>query len=271
MPFVDSNGIRLYYEEAGSGDPLLFAHEFGGDLRIWEAQMRFFARYFRCIAFNARGYPPSDVPTDPSAYGQAIAGDDLVNLLTALGIEKAHIVGLSMGSVTTLDVALRHGARARSITLCGCGYGSIAAERTAWQASILAMADGIERDLPRAAAQYAGTPARLTFRRKDPRGWQAFLDGLEALDPVGASRTLRRIQAPRPPLHDMAGAIGRIAMPALIIVGDEDAPALEPSLFLKRTLPDAALWVFPRTGHAVNTEEPALFNRALLEFLVSVE
>ena len=149
MPFIESQGVRLYYEEAGSGTPVLFAHEFGGDMRSWEPQMRFLSRYFRCIAFNARGYPPSDVPSDPAAYSQAIAGDDAVHLLDALGLDSAHIVGLSMGSVTTLDIGLRHGGRARSITLCGCGYGSIPVERAAWLEANAVMADGIEDNIVR--------------------------------------------------------------------------------------------------------------------------
>ncbi len=271
MPFVDANGVRLYYEEVGSGEPVIFVHEFGGDLSSWELQMRRLGRNFRCLAFNARGYPPSDVPLEQSAYSQALASADLAHFMTALGIDSAHIVGLSMGSVTTLDFALRHGSRARSITLCGCGYGSIASERDAWLASNSVLAEGISTDIAQAVRSYANGPTRLPYRKKDPRGWQAFLDQMLRLNPLGASLTLRGIQAKRPSLYELAEGISALPMPAMIVVGDEDQPALEPSLFLKRTIPDAALWVFPRTGHAVNAEEPELFNRTLLEFLVSVE
>ncbi|BDD87949.1 alpha/beta hydrolase [Desulfofustis limnaeus] len=271
MPFLSSDAVRLYYEEVGSGETLIFAHEFGGDVRSWEAQMRFFGRYFRCIAFNARGYPPSDVPQQPSAYRQEIASVDLLHVLDELQIDRAHIVGLSMGSVTTLDFALRYPSRARSITVCGCGYGSIAAERKAWLESNEVMADSLVIDLPQTVRAYANGPTRLPYRRKDPRGWQAFIDQMATLDPTGASLTLRGIQAKRPSLYDFADRLRVLAVPTLIVVGDEDQPALEPSLFLKRVIPDAALWVLPRTGHAVNTEEPALFNRALLDFLFSVK
>ncbi len=272
MPFVDSDSVRLYYEEAGSGVPVVFAHEFGGTLQSWEAQLRVLSRSYRCIAYNARGYPPSDVPTEPSAYSQRIAGDDLARLLVALDIDTAHIVGLSMGSVTALDFALRHGRRARSITLCGCGYGSIAAERAAWLTSNEVLADGIEADIEQATRTYANGPARLTYKRKDPRGWRDFVEHLAAsLDPLGASLTLRGIQAKRPSLHEMAHLLRELTLPVMIAVGDEDDPALEPSLFLKKTLPNAALWVFPRSGHAVNAEEPDLFNRALFDFLATVE
>lgn len=271
MPFIKSNGIDLYYEDIGSGVPVLFAHEFGGDLKSWTPQLRHISRYFRCIAFNARGYPPSDVPSSQTSYSQKIASDDIAHLMTALDISEAHIVGLSMGSVTALDFALRYGSLTRSITLCGCGYGSNAAGRDEWLKSNAVMADTILTDLKAVAVRYANGPTRLTFKRKDLIGWQQFLDALLDLDPIGASMTLRGIQAERPSLYTLEDKIRELSMPVMIVVGDEDEPALEPSLFLKRTIPNAALWVFPCTGHAVNNEEAELFNRALLDFLIGVD
>ena len=96
------DGVKLYYEESGSGAPLVFVHEYAGDYRSWEPQMRFFARYYRCIAFNARGYPPSDVPEDPEKYSQARARDDIRAVLDHLQIDKAHICGLSLGGVVAI-------------------------------------------------------------------------------------------------------------------------------------------------------------------------
>ncbi|HEY3583046.1 MAG TPA: alpha/beta hydrolase, partial [Casimicrobiaceae bacterium] len=90
------DGTRLYYEEAGTGTPIVFVHEFGGTYRSWEPQMRAVARAHRCIAFAARGYPPSDVPDDVDRYSQAIAVDDIVAVMDAANVERAHVVGLSM-------------------------------------------------------------------------------------------------------------------------------------------------------------------------------
>ena len=81
MPFVDSGGVRLAYEETGRGYPVIFVHEFAGDLESWEPQLAHFARRYRCVAFNARGYPPSDVPSDPDAYSQecgAPSGSEMI-------------------------------------------------------------------------------------------------------------------------------------------------------------------------------------------------
>src|SRR2546428_12915589 len=103
MPYAAAkDGTRLFYEEAGSGHPLIFIHEFAGDHRSWEPQLRFFARYFRCIAYAARGFPPSDIPDDAERYSPAIARDDVLAVLDSLKIDRAHVVGISMGGFAAL-------------------------------------------------------------------------------------------------------------------------------------------------------------------------
>ena len=122
MPHATAqDGTRLYYEEAGSGTPLIFIHEFAGDHRSWEPQMRFFSRYFRCITYAARGFPPSDVPEDGARYSQAHARDDVVAVLDHLKIERAHVVGLSMGGLAALHVGITYPGRARSLVIAGAG------------------------------------------------------------------------------------------------------------------------------------------------------
>lgn len=271
MPHTEVDGTRLYYEVTGEGPPVIFAHEFGGDLRSWELQVRYLSRFFTCITFNARGYPPSDVPEDPAAYSQEIFTRDIAAVLGALRIGQAHVVGLSMGSVSTLDFAVRFPAMARSIVLCGCGYGSVPEQRPAWLAGNAAMAEAIEGNSTATAERYAAGATRVQFREKDPRGWSEFLAGLKSLDPKGAALTLKGVQASRPSLFDLEEELRALSMPVLVIVGDEDEPALEPALFLKRRIRRAGLWVFPKTGHAVNAEEPALFNQSLLAFFTAVE
>ncbi len=109
MPKIKAaDGTSLYYEEAGTGTPVVFVHEFAGDYRTWEPQMRFFSRIHRCVTYSQRGYPPSDVPSDPARYGQDIARADVIAVMDALGIEKAHVVGHSMGAYTALHVGMRH-------------------------------------------------------------------------------------------------------------------------------------------------------------------
>src|SRR5450432_463493 len=107
MPFANArDGARLYFEETGSGTPIVFVHEFAGDYRSWEPQVRHFSRRYRCITYNARGYPPSDVPADVERYSQASARDDILCVLDGLGINRAHVVGLSMGGFATLHFGM---------------------------------------------------------------------------------------------------------------------------------------------------------------------
>ena len=103
MPTLTADdGVKLYYEETGSGIPIVFAHEFAGDYRSWEEQMRFFSRRHRCITYSARGYKPSDVSTDVKSYSYMHWVNDAVAVLDHLKIDKAHLIGLSMGGYTSL-------------------------------------------------------------------------------------------------------------------------------------------------------------------------
>src|SRR6185436_3489080 len=124
MPLVTTDDdLRLYYEETGTGDPLLFLHEFGGHHLSWEPQVRYFSRRYRCIAYAARGWPPSDVPDDVVAYSQARAADDAAAVMKALGIARAHLVGLSMGATAGIEFAIRHPGKALSLVIAAGGGG----------------------------------------------------------------------------------------------------------------------------------------------------
>src|SRR5271169_3083676 len=109
MPYAQSSGVKLYFEETGTGHPIIFVHEFGSDYREWETQVRWFSRQYRCITFDARGYPPSDVPEAESAYGWHHAVDDIAAVLRHLDVKRAHVVGLSQGAYATMLFGLRHG------------------------------------------------------------------------------------------------------------------------------------------------------------------
>lgn len=271
MPTARVEGITLAYEEAGQGLPLVFVHEFAGDARSWEPQLRFFARRYRVIAYNARGYPPSDVPEDPAAYSQAQAVEDLRGLLDHLGIARAHVCGLSMGGFATLHFGLTYPERALSLAVAGCGYGS-GEDRERFRREVEEVARRLETEGMAAVAEvYALGPTRVQFQRKDPRGWAAFRDQLAAGSARGRALTLRGVQATRPSLFELEARLARLEVPTLIMTGDEDEPCLEPALYLKRTIPTAGLVVFPHTGHTLNLEEPEGFNRALLDFLAAVD
>ena len=270
MPHVSVNGIRLYYEVTGQGTPLVFAHEFAGDCRSWDPQVAYFARRYRVITYNARGYPPSDVPEALDAYSQDIAVDDLRGVVEQVAGGPAHICGLSMGGYATLHFGLRYPDLARSLVVAGCGYGSDTPE--AFQRDADALGERIQRNgMAAVAPLYAEGPMRVQFQRKDPQGWRAFADALARHSTTGSAMTLRGVQGRRPTVYALQDRLARLTVPTLIVTGDEDEPCLEPGVFMKRQIKTAGLLVMPNTGHVVNLEEPGAFNAAVLEFLTLAE
>jgi pimeloyl-ACP methyl ester carboxylesterase len=273
MPHLTTDdGVKLYYEETGKGIPIVFIHEFAGDCRSWEPQVRYFARTYRCIAVNARGYPPSDVPKDGSKYSQARARDDIRAVLDALDIEKAHVVGLSMGGFATLHFGFTYPQRARSLVIAGCGYGAEPDKRAQFAAEAEASAARFEQlTMAKAAEAYALGPTRVQHQNRDPRGWREFADQFAEHSTEGAVLTMRGVQAKRPSLFELTGDMKAITAPTLIMTGDEDWPCLEPSLLMKKNIATAALVVMPNAGHAINLEDPAAFNAHLAELFAAAD
>ena len=157
MPaIVTDDGVKLHAEETGQGEPLLFVHEFAGDYRSWEPQVRFFSGAYRCVTYAARGYPPSDVPTDPEAYSQERAVADAIAVLDGLKIGRAHVVGLSMGGFTALHLALGHPGRILSAVVAGAGYGAEPERAEAFRAeSVLTAAAFAAEGAAKVAERYA--------------------------------------------------------------------------------------------------------------------
>ncbi len=273
MPYaVTTDKVRLYYEEAGSGTPIIFLHEFAADHTNWEPQMRYFSRGHRCIAYSARGYTPSDVPPSSEAYSYKHFYTDALAVLDHLGIDKAHLVGLSMGSYSSLQIGLNAPQRARSMTLAGVGSGSNLANLDAFRKQCMANAEQFEGiGSVEVAKVTREAPGRIPFLVKDPRGHADFYAALARHDAKGSANTMRGFQGGRPSIYTLTEAIAKVPTPALIICGDEDDACVEPSLFLKKHLPAAGLTLFPKSGHVLNLEEPALFNEMVERFIALVE
>jgi pimeloyl-ACP methyl ester carboxylesterase len=273
MPYATArDGTRLYFDETGRGTPVVFVHEFSGDHRSWESQMRYFARRYRCIAFNARGYPPSDVPKAVAKYSQAIVINDIAAVMRHLKLRKAHIVGCSMGARTSLGFGITHPARALSVTTVGAGAGSNPATRAAFLRNTEAnarrfLADGVPATL-RAAGPAAG---RIPQLNKDPRGFAEFRRWQMEHSARGLANTQRGVQLKRKTIFELGAALRRLKVPLFVVSGDEDDNCVAPAVFMKQMCPAAQLWICPATGHTVNTEEPALFNRMLGDFLAQVD
>lgn len=266
------DGVSLYVEDTGSGTPIVFVHEFAGDHRSWEPQVRHFSRRYRCVTYNARGYPPSQVIDDVDRYSQARQRDDILSVMDALKIERAHVVGLSMGGFATLHLGITHSARALSLTVAGCGYGAHPSEYAKFQETAKANARVmVEQGMPYFASTYGRGPGRTQYRDKDPRGFAEFLQHFGEHSAQGSSLTMLGYQGRRPSLYSLTEDLKKITAPMLVVAGDEDDPTLEPGFMLKRTVKSCALAVLPKCGHVLNLEEPALFNRIVEDFMHQVE
>jgi pimeloyl-ACP methyl ester carboxylesterase len=272
MPYAVANGARLYYEGAGSGVPVVFVHEFSGDLTSWEAQIRCFSRRYRCIAFNARGYPPSDVPASVAEYSWTTAVDDIAAVMRHARAATAHVIGCSMGAYSTLQLGLRYPRLARSLTLVGAGAGSHPAQRAQFLKNTIATAQRFEHQgLEPVMQTYRFAANRIQLDNKDPRGFADFFRRFSSHSALGHANTLRGVQLHRPSIYGLARGLARLKVPLHVVAGDEDDGSLGPALFLKRACSAARLSIVPATGHVVNVEEPAYFNRITDEFLALVD
>src|ERR1700730_6087683 len=193
MPHITTdNAVLLYYEEAGTGHPIVFVHEFAGDYRSYETQLRYFARRYRCVAVNARGCPPSEVPEDFHTYSQERASDDIRAVLDGLGIAKAHVVGISMGGFAVLHFGFAYPERALSLVVAGCGYGAEPGKRQQFSDETARTSAQIaEKGMAEVAKTYGSGPTRVQYRNKDPRGYAEFLAQLAEHSTLGSANTMR--------------------------------------------------------------------------------
>lgn len=273
MPIATTDdAVELYYESTGSGQAIVFIHEFAGDYRSWEPQMRHFSQHYQCISYSARGYPPSSVPATHSAYSQARAVKDVIAVMDHAGIERAHLVGLSMGGYAVLHTGLAHADRVLSLCIAGAGYGAEPGRRDLFrQEAEHSAAYALEHGSEAFAWRYTAGPTRLPFKRADPQGFEAFRARMSGLSKVGLANTQLGVQRERPSLYDMTEALRGLRVPTLVVNGDEDWPCLAPGLMLKATIPSCALAVLPHCGHTINLEMPDAFNRLLGNLLTQTQ
>ena len=269
MPTELINGISLFYEETGTGFPLVWAHEFAGDHRSWSKQVEFFVSRYRVITYNARGYPPSGVPQNKDNYSLENSVEDLKALFDHLDISQAHIAGLSMGGSTVLNFALKYPERVRSIIVAGTGTGSI--DPHLFRQEIQRYANSILAHGMSAMKDYSQNDTRSHLLIKNPDEWRIFFDHFMEHSPTGSSLTFLGVQGKRAPIFQLEHKLKNLSVPTLIMVGDDDQPCMQPSLFMKNCIDNSGLMIFPKSGHAINLEEPQLFNLTVERFLQLVE
>jgi pimeloyl-ACP methyl ester carboxylesterase len=262
--------VELYWEETGQGAPLVWIHEYGGDLRSWEPQVRYFSRRYRVVTYNQRGYSPSTVPQAARNYSQALLVEDLHQLLTHLGLGSVHLGGCSMGANVARDFALAHRDMTRGLILVGAGAGAV--NREQFLQAQEASAAGLEREgIAARVRNFEDQPTRASFKAKDPRGFAEFLRQAGEHDVHACAHLAREVMAKRKTIFELEAELKALRVPTLIMAGDRDVPCVEPSLVMRGWMPHAGLVLFPACGHTPNLEEPGLFNLHVAEFLAAVE
>jgi pimeloyl-ACP methyl ester carboxylesterase len=265
------DGVELYVESTGSGPAILFIHEFAADHRTWEEQVKDLSADFTCIVYSARGYPPSAVPEGQNSYSYLHAADDAIAVLDGLGVDKSHVVGLSMGGFCALQLGIHYADRVLSLLVSSAGSGANPANRAAFIAETNDVAAAFRGQGSAAVAgKLAYGPSRIQLKRKDEAAWNTFVRQLGGHSAEGMALTVLGVQQSRPSLYDIVGDLRGITTPTLVLNGDEDEACLEPGLLLKRTIATAGYQVVPNSGHALNLEDPKLYNDVIRWFIDTV-
>ena len=263
---LEVNGAQLYYEVAGSGPAVALIHAGIADCRMWDAQFAAFAEHFRVVRYDQRGFGRSSMPIGPYALR-----DDLRGLLQTLGIERATLIGTSMGGGVALDCALDYPDVAEALVLVGSGLGGSPPSdylREQWQA----IGEALERDGFDAANElelrlWVDGQGR-TPEQVDP----AMREKVREMNRAVLSREAENDELGQPQRLDppAIGRLGEIAVPTLVIVGDRDEPFLAPSRYISGKIAGARLEVIKDAAHSSNLDQPDAFNRVLLGFLDSL-
>ncbi len=259
MPLVTTNGTPLFYDVTGpEGAPVVaFSNSLGTTLEMWDAQVRALAAHYRCVRYDTRGHGRSPVAAQPTSI-DALA-DDLAGLLDVLGIEKAHVVGLSLGGMAAQAFGVRHAGRVSSLTLVataahlpGNWDERVALVRTTGMSGLVDAVMGrwftadtlaLGPDLIR--------PVRERFLSIDPEGYAACCLAVRDMD--------------------LRSRIGAITTPTLVVAGEDDpATPLEMLEEIAGLIPGAELVVVPEAAHLVSVEQADALNEILLGFLARV-
>lgn len=262
MPFVESNGIKMHYEEQGSGEPLLFIMGLGGNRLAWIPVLPFFKDRYRCIYIDNRGTGRTDAPEGP--YSMEMMADDAAGLIDALGIGPVNVIGWSMGGVILQALCRKHPDKVKKAVLLST-LPSYTAVQDQWLDSLIALRKAGASDL---AIGVMGMPWVFTGRvMGDHEKAHAYaLLGLQNPEPT-SERVFNlhgaaiRVFDSRPWLHE-------VKTEALVLVGAEDIlTPVSQSIDIAQRMPNATLQVVPRGSHAGAIEFVEDFSAAMLAFL----
>ncbi len=251
MPYLDRDGVEIYYETRGEGPAILLTHGYSATAEMWARQLEVFSDDHTVISWDMRGHGRSGAPHDASQYSEALTTADMAALLKHLGFEKAVIGGLSLGGYMSLAFNCDFPEMAEALLIIDCGPGyKKDAPRNAWNASAHERADDI--DAGGLAALEGGSAERAIAVHENPHGL------------AYAARYMLTQHTPR-----VIESLPDISVPAIVVVGEEDEPFLAASDYMAAKISGATKAVIPNAGHAVNLDQPDAFNTAIRDFLTT--
>src|SRR5947207_10052288 len=249
MPKINRDGVQIYYEVHGSGPPLILTHGYSSTSEMWQGQVEALAKQHKLVLWDMRGHGRSDYPADAGAYSEALTIADIAALLDAIGTERAIVGGLSLGGYMSLAFYRAHPERVRALLIIDTGPGFRKDDaRDAWNKRALDTAERFERE-GLAALKLASRERSMVSHR----------------DASGLARAARGMLTQRD--ARVMGGLPEIKVPALIVVGADDAPFLAASDYMAAKIPGARKVVIPGAGHAANIDQPQAFIDAVLPFL----
>ena len=251
MPYVERDGVRVWFEERGRGDALLLTHGYGATSHMWDPQLDALGERFRVVVWDLRGHGRSDAPADESQYSEEAAIGDMTAILDACGVARAVVGGLSLGGYLSLAFHLAHPGRVRALMLFDTGPGYRSEDgRKRWNA----MAEDLARGLEERGMAALGSGAEVS------RGEHRSVRGLVlAARGILAQRDARVIES-----------LPTIGVPTLVLWGEHDAAFVKPGEYMAAKIPGATRVLVPRAGHAANLDQPQAFNAAVTSFVGSV-
>lgn len=254
MPRIQSNGLDLYYEASGKGQPLVFIHGLGSSTRDWEFQVPEFSNSYRVITFDLRGHGRSDKPAGP--YRIPMFANDLAGLLEALGHDSAHIVGLSLGGIVAFQFAIDHPSMVKTLTIVD---------------SVPTASEDLKKEIERRVGiiqqlgmrGYARALSEVLFPKPEHATLrETFIDRWAENDPRAYIAAARSGSG-----WNVTDKLGSIHCPTLVISAEHDMWPLSVKEAYVKLMPNAQLVVIPDAHHAVSVEQPEEFNAALAGFL----
>jgi pimeloyl-ACP methyl ester carboxylesterase len=252
MPKIDRDGIKLHYEVHGRGPALILTHGYSSTSAMWKEQIDALSKHHKLVLWDMRGHGQSDYPDDPSAYSEAHTVADIAALLDEVGARQAIVGGLSLGGYMSLAFYRVHPERVSALLIIDTGPGFKKDDaRAAWNQRARDTGDRFERE--GLAVLTSASRERSSVSHRDASGLAHAARGMLT------QRDARVIES----LPD-------IRVPALVVVGADDAPFLAASDYMAAKIPGATKLVIPAAGHAVNIDQPQAFIDGVLPFLDGV-